>query len=252
MSGDLPRGVTRVLAPNPGPMTLEGTNTWVLRGEGGNVVVDPGPDDVRHLWAVAGLGPVALTILTHRHPDHAEGAPRFAELTGAPVVARDTDRCVGAAPLDEGRLRVAGLALRVLATPGHTSDSVTLLAEGAEPALLTGDSVLGRGTTVVAHPDGRLADYLASLERLLRLARDVPGLIVLPGHGPPGAPAVPVLERYVAHRHERLEQVRAALGAGAQTADDVVRRVYADVDEALWPAAAQSVRAQLDYLRELG
>ncbi len=253
MSAPLPRGVTLVLAPNPGPMTLEGTNTWVIAGPSANVVVDPGPDDAGHLAAVAALGRVGLIVLTHGHLDHAEGAQRLAAATGAPVTAFDPGLCVGTDPLAEGACGEAGtVTLRVLATPGHTCDSVTLLVEGSEPALLTGDTVLGRGTTVVAHPDGRLADYLASLERLRALARDHPGLILLPGHGPPGALAEPVLERYLAHRRERLDQVRAALAAGAETPGDVVRRVYPSVDRSLWPAAEQSVRAQLDYLRQCG
>jgi glyoxylase-like metal-dependent hydrolase (beta-lactamase superfamily II) len=138
----------------------------------------------------------------------------------------------------------------VIATPGHTSDSLSFLLDGpgADPAVLTGDTILGRGTTVIAHPDGALGPYLDSLRRLAELA---PGTAVLPGHGPelPDAPAV--AEAYLAHREERLEQVRRALevlGADA-TPRQVVEVVYADVDRVLWPAAELSVRAQLDHLR---
>ena len=243
-----------LLERNPSPMTLEGTNTWVLRapGEEGCVVVDPGDDDPEHLERVAAHGPVALVLLTHRHHDHAAGARRFAELTGAPVRALDPSLVLGSEALGEGDVvAAAGCELRVLATPGHTSDSLSFLLTGpdAGPAVLTGDTILGRGTTVIAHPDGSLGPYLGSLRRLAELAD---GTAVLPGHGPelPDAPAA--ARHYLAHREERLEQVREALrtlGPEA-TPRQVVEHVYADVDEVLWGAAELSVRAQLEYLRE--
>jgi glyoxylase-like metal-dependent hydrolase (beta-lactamase superfamily II) len=239
----------RLLAPNPGPMTLDGTNTWVLREPGAEscVVVDPGPLDETHLTRVADHGPVQLIVLTHGHLDHSEGAARLHEITGAPVVARDRAWCIGADPLRDGPVSdVAGLDWLTLLTPGHSSDSVCLLLP-ADRALLTGDTILGRGTTVVAHPDGRLADYLDSLQRLRDLAATDVGTL-LPGHGPVVDAPVEVLDFYVAHRKERLEQVREAAAAGASDAAAVVRVVYADVDPALWPAAEKSVEAQLDYL----
>ena len=240
----------RLLAPNPSPMTLDGTNTWVLREPGatGCVVVDPGPLDEGHLARVAEHGPVRLIVLTHGHVDHSEGAPRLHELTGAPVLARDAALCVGTEPLQAGRATpVDGVEWLTVLTPGHSSDSVCLLLT-EDRALLTGDTVLGRGTTVVAHPDGRLADYLDSLQRLRDLA-DTDIDVLLPGHGPVLEEPAAVLDFYLRHRQERLEQVRAALAAGDTDAPEVVRRVYADVDPALWPAAEMSVRAQLDYLR---
>ena len=237
-----------VLAPNPGPMTLDGTNTWVLRDPSSEacVVVDPGPLVEQHLAEVASYGPVQLVLLTHGHLDHSEGAGRLAALTGAPVRALDPAHRLGDEGLAEGDVvAAAGLELRVLATPGHTSDSLSFVLPDA---VLTGDTVLGRGTTVVAHPDGVLADYLDSLRRL----RELGGLTVLPGHGPELPSAGAAAEQYLAHRQARLEQVRAAVGAGATEADAVVRTVYADVDPALWPAATLSVRAQLRYLAERG
>jgi len=231
-------------------MTLDGTNTWVLREPGatGCVVVDPGPLDEGHLARVAEHGPVRLIVLTHGHVDHSEGAPRLHELTGAPVLARDAALCVGTEPLQAGRATpVDGVEWLTVLTPGHSSDSVCLLLT-EDRALLTGDTVLGRGTTVVAHPDGRLADYLDSLHRLRDLA-DTDIDVLLPGHGPVLEEPAAVLDYYLRHRQERLEQVRAALAAGDADAPQVVRRVYADVDPALWPAAEMSVRAQLDYLR---
>lgn len=246
-----------VLAPNPGPMTLEGTNTWVLSAPGATwvVVVDPGPDDDRHLNAVLDVvrargAEVALALVTHGHEDHVGGARRFAELAGCPVRAADAALCVDDDPLVDGEeIEVDGLEVEVLATPGHTADSLSfwLLAEGA---ILTGDTVLGRGTAVVAAPDGALAPYLDSLRRLRALVEATPGMTLFPGHGPVRPDAAEVLDFYLAHREMRLDQVRAARAAGARTPREIVERVYADVDRALWPAAERTVRAQLDYLSE--
>ena len=246
----------RLLAPNPGPMTLDGTNTWLLAEPGARraVVVDPGPDDERHLDAILAAADVrgvaiGLVLLTHGHPDHSGAAPALAARTGAPVLANDPAYRVGGDGLAAGdRVTLDGLELEIFATPGHTADSVCLLL-GADRALLTGDTVLGRGWSVVAHPDGRLADYLESLHRLRTICAERAATL-LPGHGPVRTDAVAVLDAYLAHRTERLAQVRSALEAGATDAAEVVRRVYADVDPALWPAAGQSVRAQLEYLQQ--
>lgn len=247
-SGLLPSWCRLVRADNPSPMTLEGTNTYLLRVRDGTVVVDPGPLLDEHLERVAAeAGPVVLTLLTHGHPDHAEGSGRFREITGAPVAARDPALCIDTAPLDRdgARVGVEDLDLRVLHTPGHTADSVSfLVAEPVEPGVLTGDTVLGRGTTVVAHPDGALAPYLDSLGRL----RDLGPTRLLPGHGPVRDDAAAVAQDYLNHRVQRLEEVRAALAGGARTAREVVEVVYANVDQALWDAAELSVRAQLEYL----
>lgn len=255
MSARLPSWATLVRADNPSPMTLEGTNTWVLRARPTDaaVVVDPGPLDERHLRAVAAYGPVGLILLTHGHSDHAEGARLLQESTGAPMCAVAQRLVAGGGEALTGRevfSGVGGLEVRVVASPGHTADSVCFAVAGEEPALLTGDTILGRGTTVVAHPDGRLADYLASLQAISDLAAAGP-LTLLPGHGPAGADVRTAAEAYLAHRAERLEQVRAAVAAGARTAPEVVRAVYADVDPVLWPAAELSVQAQLDYLAQL-
>jgi glyoxylase-like metal-dependent hydrolase (beta-lactamase superfamily II) len=251
-SATLPAWCTLVRAGNPSPMTLEGTNTYVLRASGASagVVVDPGPLDEGHLAAVAALGPVQLILLTHGHPDHAEGAHLFQEMTGAPMAAVEPRLVVDSAPL-RGRetfTEVGGLTVRVVATPGHTSDSVSFVVEGDEPGLLTGDTILGRGSTVVAHPDGVLAPYLDSLARL----RDLGPMLLLPGHGPVRSDSSALATEYLAHREQRLEQVRAAVAAGDRSARDVVRRVYVDVDQSLWPAAELSVLAQLDYLASVG
>jgi glyoxylase-like metal-dependent hydrolase (beta-lactamase superfamily II) len=232
-------------------MTLEGTNSWVLHGTAGVVVVDPGPDLPGHVDQLMSYGPVVLILLTHGHADHAASAGELSHRTGAPVAARDPLLCRRSEPLrDEARLEVEGLpTLTVLLTPGHTGDSACFLVGGDGPALLTGDSVLGRGSTVVAHPDGRLADYLISLHRLA--SRCTPSTALLPGHGPAGGAALEALDRALAHRADRLDQVRRALAAGSTTAAEVVEVVYADVDRALWPAAEATVRAQLTYLADM-
>lgn len=247
-----------VLAPNPSPMTLDGTNTWVLREPGARrcVVVDPGPDDPAHLDAVvAAAGEVAVVLLTHHHLDHSEGARAFAERVGAPVRALDPACRLGDEGLGDGDVvAVDGLEIRVVGTPGHTADSLSFWVP-ADGAVLTGDTVLGRGTTVVAHPDGQLGAYLDSLERLQALAEERELAAIWPGHGPVIAEALPALDYYLAHRRERLAQVEAALAVlPADLAPDdlpgrVVEIVYADVDRVLWGAAELSVRAQLAYLR---
>ena len=213
------------------------------------VVVDPGPDDRGHLDAVlAASGRIAVILLTHRHLDHPTAGPRW-RTGGCDVRAADPAFRVGASGLTDGdRLEVGDQGLEVLATPGHTDDSVSLLLDGGPGStrLLTGDTVLGRGTTVIAAPDGDLGAYLASLERMRSSSGHAVKL--LPGHGPVIDRPGEVLEGYLEHRPMRLEQVREAVRAGAGTAGDVVAMVYADVDRALWPAAEQSVRAQLRYL----
>ena len=239
-----------LLQHNPGPMTLDGTNTWLLRAPGSDetVVVDPGQSDDVHLARLLEAAPrIGVVLLTHGHFDHSEAAAQVHEATGAPVRAIDPAHCRGAAALSDGeRIDVAGVQLRVLGTPGHTADSASFVVGSAE-AVLTGDTILGRGTTVVAHPDGNLADYLDSLQRL----RDLGGATVLTGHGPVLPEAAGAAQMYLEHREQRLAQIRAALaelGADA-TARQIVELVYADVDRAVWWAAELSVEAQLAYLR---
>ena len=248
--------VTVLRADNPGPMTLDGTRSVLLRAPGAAscVVVDPGPDDGTHLGALVAAGPVSLVLITHRHPDHTAGSPRLRELTGAPVRAADPEHCHGGTPLRDGEvIESAGVRIEVVATPGHTGDSVSFVVTGPgeEPVVLTGDTVLGRGTTFIAEPDGSLADSLDSLDVLERLGD---GRLAVPAHGPEIADLGAAVRAYRTHRLERLAQVRAALAARGHdaTVDDVVAHVYADVDPAVLPAARQSVAAQLEYLRLRG
>jgi glyoxylase-like metal-dependent hydrolase (beta-lactamase superfamily II) len=237
-----------VLEDNPSAMTLEGTNTWLLRAPGADacVVVDPGYHDEPHLTAVAeAAGAVALILVTHEHPDHVQGASWLADRVGAPVRAFAPDLCVGAAALTADEVvTAAGLDIQVLHTPGHTEDSICLAVHGA---VLTGDSVLGRGTTVISD----LGAYLATLRRLTEVPA---GTIALPGHGPELPDVAATAREYLSHREERLDQVRAALRELGQdaTARQVVELVYRDVDESLWAPAEWSVQAQLAYLRTTG
>lgn len=260
-----------VLAPNANMMTLDGTNTWILRepGSSRSIVIDPGPPDPGHLDAVADLaGDVAAVLLTHHHLDHSEAAREFAERMGCGVRALDPAYQLGSEGLADGDVvSVDDLEVHVVGTPGHTADSLSFLLP-AEGALLTGDTVLGRGTTVVAHPDGQLGAYLDSLDRLHALAVAREATSIWPGHGPVIDDALGALDFYIAHRQERLAQVRDAVatlqsgaagsgsGAGGPGAAvpredlprQVVEIVYADVDPVLWGAAELSVRAQLAYL----
>jgi glyoxylase-like metal-dependent hydrolase (beta-lactamase superfamily II) len=237
-----------LLADNPGWLTLEGTNTWVLRGPRSDelVIIDPGPDDDEHIGRVAALGRIALVLISHRHPDHTDGIDKLVELTGATVRSAGSGflRGLGGHLVDGEVIDAAGLKIKVMATPGHTADSLSFVLDDA---VLTADTVLGRGTTVIDNEDGSLADYLESLHRLGGLGRRT----VLPGHGPDLADLETVVAEYLTHRRQRLEQVRAALGelGDDASARQIVEHVYTDVDEKLWDAAEKSVQAQLDYLR---
>ena len=239
-------------------MSLEGTNSYVVRASGSPnaVVVDPGPLDEQHLQALAAAGPVEFILVTHRHADHTAGSARLHQLTGAPVRAADPAHCHGrGAPLLDGEtIRAAGLEIRVVATPGHTSDSVCfhlphdhLPHDGGRGSVMTGDTILGRGTTMLDYPDGTLGDYLASLDRLEALG----AATVLPAHGPVLPSLAAIVREYRSHRHERLDQIRAALDRLGRNAavSDVADAVYSDVGPSVRRAAEMSVAAQLDYLR---
>ena len=234
-------------------MTLDGTNTWILAEPDARrcIVVDPGPDDDIHLNAIsAALAQreltVAVTVLTHGHLDHSQSARRWHDITGAPVRALDPGHRYGGEGLGDGDvLDVDGLEARIIATPGHSGDSISLTVP-AEGFILTGDTVLGRGTTVVAWPDGDLGAYLASLDILRTHAQSAKAL--LPGHGPVLEDPSRVIGDYIEHRRARLEQVRDAMAAGARTAEEVVDAVYDDIPDAVRPAAVMSAQAQVAYL----
>ncbi|HYH24947.1 MAG TPA: MBL fold metallo-hydrolase [Blastococcus sp.] len=255
-TADLEPLVTRVLAPNPSPMTLDGTNTYVVGapGSGQAVLVDPGPDDAAHLAAVeaalaARAARCVAVLVTHHHGDHAEAARPWGGRFDAPVAAGDGAVAgPGGRVLVAGeRLALAGTAIDVVATPGHTADHLAFRLESG--AVLVGDHVLGRGTSVVTHPEGDVVAYLESIRRV----HDLGPSALYCGHGPeltedPGA----VLAYYLAHRAYREQQLLVALAGGAGSVDDLVAVVYAEVPRAVWPAAAQSTRATLAKLAAEG
>lgn len=263
-----------VLAPNPSYAALEGTNSWVIRGENDPVcvVIDPGPQDEGHLnvlnakatgTGIDAQGPgatIAQVLLTHRHEDHAGGAHRFRQISGAPVRAFDKQYCHGGGePLQDGEfIEIEGLTptIEVLASPGHTSDSVCFLihSRGGRDAsdveaIITGDTIAGRHTTMISETDGDLGDYLDTLETLRSRGEGVP---LLPGHGPDQPSVAEVAQRYIQRREQRLEQVREVLNELGEDASvsDIVDRIYTDVDPVLRSAAAQSTRVTLRYLQK--
>lgn len=243
-----------LLCDNPGLLTLDGTNTWVLQGPGSDemVIVDPGPDDDAHIERIASLGKIPLVLISHKHGDHTDAIDKLVDRTGAVVRAVGSGFLRGlGGPLSDGEvIDAAGLRITVLATPGHTADSLSFLVDERSERtgpVLTADTVLGRGTTVIDNEDGSLRDYLESLRRLNGLGRRA----VLPGHGPDLDDLEAVTAMYLEHRRQRLDQVRDALrvlgeDAGAR---QIVEHVYTDVDEKLWDHAEWSVQAQLNYLR---
>ena len=258
-SGSKTAAATLLLAPNPSAWTLDGTNTWLLSSPDSaqTIVVDPGPADLAHLelivaHALAVDSPVTTILLTHGHADHSAGARQLADMTGADVRAVDPEHRLGSEGLVGGEVLTAGsLEVRVVATPGHTSDSVCLLVE-SEGSLLTGDTVLGRGTSVVAWPDGELGPYLESLRQLRELAGENCVHRILPGHGPLLPNPGQVLDGYLEHRRSRLDEVRRVVSRGITDPLAIVAEVYAATPRALWPAAEMSVQAQLAYLATEG
>ena len=235
--------VRLVRAPNPSPYTLEGTNTYLV-GNRSPIVIDPGPDDEAHLGRVLGeSGLPSVVLLTHMHPDHSEGARRFAEMAGSPLAAFDARD--GRVPVTDGERMSSGDATLVAVfTPGHSSDHLSFWLD-EEQALFTGDHVLGRGTSVVAFPDGDMGAYMTSLDRAIELAP----ARVYPGHGPVVEDPQGVLAYYKAHRLDREEQVLAAVDAGLRTIPEMVEKIYAEYPRELHQAAGLSVAAHLDDLR---
>jgi glyoxylase-like metal-dependent hydrolase (beta-lactamase superfamily II) len=245
---------TCLLAPNPSAWTLEGTNTWVIGAPGSPnvVVVDPGPDSIDHreriVTTAAERGRVSQILLTHGHADHSAGAIALSRITRAPVRALDPQFVHGGEGLHAGEvIEIGDLVIDVISSPGHSADSLSFRVNG-DSSILTGDTVLGRGTTVIAWPEGRLGDYLATLDALAEsISRhEVTG--IYPGHGPLVDDPAARIDQYRRHRAERLQEVREAMDSGAATADEVVAIVYATTPPGLLGAARLSVQAQMDYL----
>jgi glyoxylase-like metal-dependent hydrolase (beta-lactamase superfamily II) len=238
--------ILRVLAPNPGVRELEGTNTWIV-GPPPALVIDPGPDDAAHVREIVRTArEVGAIALTHDHPDHAPGAASLAAMTDARVFAARGSS--GEERLRDGDLVSAGSSsVRAVATPGHTADHVCYVLEG-ERALFTGDTVLGRGTSVIDPPEGDLVKYLRSLERLRELEPNT----IYPGHGPVVLDARAKLNEYLRHREEREAQVLAALRDGLATPEEMVRAIYQDYPPEVHALAARSVLAHLLKLEAEG
>jgi len=250
-------GIVRIVAPNPGPLTGPGTNTYLV-GTSELAVVDPGPDIEAHVEALAdaGAGKIAWILVTHTHRDHSPAARALRERTGAIVVgraapeARRQDRHFrpDVQPADGERVMLAGMALRCIPTPGHASNHLCFYLEQGG-VLFTGDHILGHVSPVILPPDGDMADYLDSLRRL----REMPLAMIAPGHGPMLQRPVEVIDALIQHRLAREAQVCAALArAGAATLDELLLEVYADVDPTLHELARHSLLAHLLKLEREG
>lgn len=263
LSHDVPEviapGVVRLVAANPGMMTGPGTNTYIL-GRERVAVVDPGPDDPRHLEAILETLPGRLQwiLVTHTHPDHAPGAAALAARTGARRLGYDSrDGFVADDVIGDGfELRLDGLVVRAIHTPGHASNHLCYLADlaGSVPVtrmLFSGDHIMGGSTVVIGPPDGDMSAYLSSLRRVLDCTPPVDS--IAPGHGPVITQPARIVEAYLQHRAEREERVCRALAAvGFGSLDDLLPVVYDDVDSDRHPVARRSLWAHLRKLEAEG
>ncbi len=260
--------IRRVVANNPGPFTFKGTGTYIV-GHGEVAVIDPGPDDPAHLAsilkAVEGER-VSHILITHHHADHSPLAGPLKAATGAVIygcaVTHPEDDDTGEVKMEAGHdhdfrpdvslcgggeVSGPGWTMEAIPTPGHTSNHLCYaLAE--ENACFTGDHIMGWSTTVITPPDGDMTDYLASLETIR--ARNFTTL--WPTHGPPIREVAPFIAAYIAHRQERMDQILLALADSPACIKDLVPKLYRDVDERLWPAAARSMLAAIIHLERGG
>ena len=260
--------IRRVVANNPGPFTYLGTGTYIV-GRGEVAVIDPGPDLPEHLASILKAVEserVTHILITHHHSDHSPLAGPLKAATGATIYgcavagheAEDTGEVRMEAGHDHdfrpdvslcggGSVSGPGWTLEAIPTPGHTSNHLCY-ALGQENACFTGDHIMGWSTTVITPPDGDMTDYLESLERIR--AREFATL--WPTHGPPIREVRPFIDAYLAHRQERIDQILLALADGPARIRDLVPRLYRDVDERLWPAAARSMLAAIIHMERGG
>lgn len=262
--------VVRILAPNPGPFTGDGTNTWLV-GREALAVIDPGPDDDRHLVAILAAAedrPITHILVTHAHRDHVDGVARLKRLTGAVVLGHPRDQDEALRPFDvaqspsggdfidwdvaidrvvsDGQAFLAGdVSFEAIHTPGHAPDHLCFAPDGSN-ILFSGDHVMGWSTSVIAPPEGSMGHYLASLERLLdrRESR------YLPGHGNPVEDGPRTARAYLLHRRMREQAIIDALKGGATTSLDIAEKVYEGLDRSIWNAAVLSVQAHVEHLHE--
>ena len=239
--------IRAITAPNPGPFTLTGTQTYLI---GESTILDPGPMIESHVDALRAAMPNLRTILiTHRHGDHAPAAVPLKQATGAEIIAPRNvldDETVDRRVAGGESLTIDGTRIDVIATPGHTNEHVCYLT--ADGDLFTGDTILGYGTTAIFPPDGHMGDYLRSLATL----RSLNPKRIYPAHGPIREDAVALIDEYIAHRLERERQVLDAHAAGARTAQEMRTRIYPDLDPQLHRAAEIQIEAHLIKLREEG
>jgi glyoxylase-like metal-dependent hydrolase (beta-lactamase superfamily II) len=237
--------IRAILAPNPGPFTLTGTQTYLL---GDTAILDPGPLIDSHVQALRAAMPNLRTILiTHRHGDHAPAAVPLKEATGAEILAPHNvldDSVVDRRVSGGDSLTIEGTRIEVIATPGHTKEHVCYLTTDGD--LFTGDTILGTGTTAIFPPDGHMGDYMRSLETL----RARHPLRIYPAHGPVRDDAIALIDQYIAHRLERERQILEAIAAGATTTAEMRARIYPVLDERLHGAAEIQIEAHLIKLRE--
>lgn len=261
-------GVVRLVAPNPSPFTFRGTNTYLV-GTTSLAVIDPGPEDETHraaILAAAAGRPITHIVITHAHRDHSDGAAALAATTGAPIAAfgRAGDRTrTEAAHMPSGKefidheftpdLRIAhgevvegsDWALEALHSPGHAPDHLCLGLKG-QRLVFSGDHVMAWNTTVIAPPEGRMSDYISSLELLLK-RRD---RLYLPGHGGRLEKPLRTVKAYLVHRQWREQAILAAIRNGAGSIPEVVAIVYSTIDKRLIKAAELSVLAHVEYLAD--
>ncbi|HET7083675.1 MAG TPA: MBL fold metallo-hydrolase [Rhizomicrobium sp.] len=262
--------VSRLLAPNPGPFTFKGTGVYILGAGASVAVIDPGPalpTHVENLKRALGARRVSHILITHSHRDHSPAAAALktwsgAQTYGLPLASRAAPPASGEGVVDEAHdhdfvpdivvqngMTIAGdgFTLECVVTPGHTANHICY-ALAQERALFSGDCVMGWSTSVIAPPDGDMGAYLASLERLK--ARD--DRIIYPTHGSPIANPKDWIGQLIAHRHDREEQIRAALARGPHTVPELVEKLYPVLEPVLRPAAAQQVAAHLQHLKSRG
>jgi glyoxylase-like metal-dependent hydrolase (beta-lactamase superfamily II) len=231
-----------LLAPNPSPITLSGTHTYLL-GETHVMVIDPGPMIPEHLEAILNAikgKKLAKILLTHHHPDHAGGARFLQEKTEAPILAYVHSPFSPALPINDGeKIDCNGIVLQAIHTPGHTRDHLCFFQKD-EKALFTGDLVLGEGSTTINPPDGDLIAYMQSLEKIKNLGVEK----IFPAHGP--SPVLPKrIEEMIAHRKERHQQILKCIEQKITSPKEIVKRVYKEIPSALIPFAIKNVEAHL-------